>query len=52
MAALPAEGITIGPLLKLFAGRVVDGETKKRFIQLVKENTTYKKESKLLTRKV
>jgi hypothetical protein len=45
VAALPAEGITIGALMKLFQGRVGDvvGQQtgKKEFIQLVKENSSY-----------
>ena len=44
-AALPASGIAMGVLIKLFAGRVGDvkGEQtdKKEFIQLVKENSSY-----------
>jgi transcription initiation factor TFIIF subunit alpha len=44
-AALPKEGISIGNLMKLFASRVGDltGQqtSKKEFIKLVKENSSY-----------
>jgi transcription initiation factor TFIIF subunit alpha len=43
-AALPAEGITIGALMRMFQVRVGDGAQqtdKKEFIRLVKENSSY-----------
>jgi hypothetical protein len=50
-AALPAEGITIGALHQLFPGRIGDtpGQqtTKKEFIRLVKENSSYDKDKLL-----
>lgn len=48
-AALPPEGIAIGPLLKLFAGRIQD---KPKFITMVKENSKFSHTDKLLRPKV
>lgn len=44
VAALPADGISIGDLMKIFKARVGDGEgktSKKDFIRFVKENSVY-----------
>ncbi len=55
-AAIPAEGIAIGALLKRFSGRIKGGGKEKadreRFIALVKENSKYSPEDKLLRPKV
>lgn len=51
-AALPAEGIAISTLLKHFSGRIKgngkDKEDREKFIKLVKENSVYSQEDKLL----
>ncbi|KFX92897.1 hypothetical protein V495_02235 [Pseudogymnoascus sp. VKM F-4514 (FW-929)] len=51
-AAIPAEGIAIGMLLKIFSGRIKgngkDKEDREKFIKLVKENSVFSQEDKLL----
>lgn len=51
VAALPATGIAIGELMKMFAGRVgtIKGQQTERteFIRLVKENSAYGKDKLL-----
>lgn len=51
-AAIPAEGIMILTLLKIFSGRIKgngkDKEDREKFIKLVKENSVYNQEDKLL----
>jgi len=51
-AAIPAEGISIQALLKLFQGRIKGGgkekEDSQRFIKMVRENGLFSKEDKLL----
>jgi hypothetical protein len=48
IAALPPEGISIGSILKVFAGRISEKRDKERFIKLVRENSSYNPEDKLL----
>ena len=48
IAALPPNGISIGNILKLFPGRIVDKKHRERFIRMVKENSSYNPEDKLL----
>jgi hypothetical protein len=47
-AALPPEGISISALLKLFPGRVMDKKDRERFIRIVKDNSSYSQDDKLL----
>jgi hypothetical protein len=49
IAALPPTGISVGAMLKLFPGRISD---KDRFIKMVKENSSYSPDDKLLRPKV
>jgi hypothetical protein len=48
IAALPPEGISIGNILKVFAGRISEKRDRERFIRMVKENSSYSPEDKLL----
>jgi hypothetical protein len=48
VAALPPEGISISALLKLFPGRVIDKKDRERFIRIVKDNSSYSQDDKLL----
>lgn len=41
VAALPASGIAIGGLMKLFGARVSTADDRKNFIRMVKENSKY-----------
>jgi hypothetical protein len=52
VAALPPEGISISALLKLFPGRVMDKKDRERFIRIVKDNSSYNLDDKLLRPKV
>jgi hypothetical protein len=52
IAALPPTGISIGAMLKLFPGRISDKKDRDRFIKMVKENSSYSPEDKLLRPKV
>ncbi|KAK9776599.1 hypothetical protein AB5N19_11144 [Seiridium cardinale] len=50
----PAKGLNISQLLKLFSARIGEGPTKTTkadFIQLVKENSIFKKDTRTLSRK-
>jgi len=47
-AKVPKSGITIPALLALFRGQVVGDVKKKMFSQLMRENSKYDKERKLL----
>ena len=49
IAALPPTGISVSAMLKLFPGRISD---KDRFIKMVKENSRYSPEDKLLRPKL
>lgn len=48
IAALPPAGISIGDILKVFTGRISDKKDRERFIRMVKENSSYSPEDKLL----
>jgi hypothetical protein len=48
IAALPPEGISIGNILKVFSGRISEKKDKDRFISIVKANSSYSPEDKLL----
>jgi len=52
IAALPPTGISIGAMLKLFPGRISDKKDRDRFIKMVKENSSYSPDDKLLRPKV
>ncbi len=52
VAALPHTGILIGAMLKQFHGRINDKKDRDRFIKMVKENSSYSTEDKLLRPKV
>jgi SCA7, zinc-binding domain len=47
-AVLPPTGISIGAMLRHFPGRISDREDRDRFIKMVKENTSFSPEDKLL----
>jgi hypothetical protein len=47
-AYIPPEGIKVGDLLAHFRGQVVGDARKRRFTELMRENSTYDKPSKLL----
>jgi hypothetical protein len=48
IAALPPTGILIGVMLKQFSRRIKDKKDRDRFIKMVKENSVYNSEDKLL----
>lgn len=52
IAALPPTGISIGAMLKQFPGRISDKKDRDRFIKMVKENSSYSPDDKLLRPKV
>ena len=45
---IPKEGIQMGELLKFFTGQIVGKERRERFMDLLKKNSKYMKESKTL----
>ena len=47
-AHIPATGISVGDLLKIYKTQVVGDERRARFTKLMKENARYDKVTKLL----
>ena len=45
---IPPQGISVGKLLAIYKAQVVGDERKKAFTKLMKDNSKYDKESKLL----
>lgn len=47
-ARVPPEGIRVGELMKFYKGHIVGDERKSQFTKLMKENSRFDKDTKLL----
>ncbi len=47
-ARIPPQGIRVGELMKFYKGQIVGDERKSQFTKLMKENSRFDRDSKLL----